>query len=354
MKSLRKKTTATLLIAMFVVSTIVLGVVALPGQITGAYLVERPIDGTVTAEWVAELEGRTNVIHLKVIQGTDKDGDEARIHIDLEAGTTLGDIHTISWDVYLVEGYQPHVDILLDTDESGEADNCLTAEYAYVNDNDITNPKMNQWVSTFEDASGVIPADFPIGGGSVSEVTVVSGETPVWQNDREQAALEHRLSDYQTESGQYGINEDTLVLALEIEIDDWAFVLDPADAECYVDNILVNGQVATDIVVKIEPPVLVVAIFVDKTSINFGTLEPGADATDKIVVSNIGTVDVTVRYEFTGTNADWYSAALVIDGTYVSIDKGSTGDADLVLTVPTDALGTYTASLVFEATAVPP
>ncbi len=47
-------------------------------------------------------------------EGPDGNGDTDTIVVPVPDGTNLGDIVSISWDEYLVAGYAPHVDIMLD------------------------------------------------------------------------------------------------------------------------------------------------------------------------------------------------------------------------------------------------
>ena len=60
------------------------------------------------------------VIHLEAPGNAATEVNEGRIVIVLPDGTELGDIESISWDVYTVMGYPPHADLILDIDGDGD------------------------------------------------------------------------------------------------------------------------------------------------------------------------------------------------------------------------------------------
>ena len=65
--------------------------------------------------------------------GTPGAGDEARITITVSPSVymTLGQLMEISWWENLTVGYPPHVDVILDLDGNGTADDALVFEYAH-------------------------------------------------------------------------------------------------------------------------------------------------------------------------------------------------------------------------------
>ncbi len=94
-------------------------------------------------------------VHLATTggQGT---GDEARIVVELPKDTTLGDIESISWWEHLVNGYPPHVDIVMDV---GGGEDRLVLEYAYNDHYAEGGPSygalLGAWYQTFgDDAQG--------------------------------------------------------------------------------------------------------------------------------------------------------------------------------------------------------
>lgn len=209
-------------------------------DITGFELETRPKDGLGMSGFVYGL----NQIHLTVFQGTAKDGDEARIRVYVDPTTTLGDILTISWDVYVVKGYRPHVDIFLDITGDSIRDTCLTAEYAQANGDGVTST-LNTWLSTFEGGSGLYSPSWTSPTGTITDITTINGETAVWEQC---LGTSYKLSAYQTPTGIAStrvtgemINATTNVLYFEIEIDDWTILFPTADAESYVKNIELNS-----------------------------------------------------------------------------------------------------------------
>lgn len=238
------------LLTMILISMLSIG--AVNAQAPGVPIVEletTQIDGIVIAEWWQwSVAGRVNVAYLGVTTGNIPNGDEARIHVDVTycAGValpypTLGDLENITWDVYITEGYEPHVDILLDINNDGDwhpdDDDKLVAEYAYANGDDITNLLLEQWISTFEGASGEYPDWCPL-TGTVSDVTSINGETAIWVNSQGPGSLAHTLADFQTPTGVGPINKNTRILGIEVEIDDWAV----QDTQVCVDNLRANGD----------------------------------------------------------------------------------------------------------------
>ena len=87
--------------------------------------------GDGVAEWSSETHYRGMYsIHLAAPgkatwNGTINAGEgvnEGRIVIELDPGTTLGDIESLSWWVNTTAGYPPHADLLLDIDGDGVFD----------------------------------------------------------------------------------------------------------------------------------------------------------------------------------------------------------------------------------------
>ncbi|MBE9514360.1 MAG: hypothetical protein IMY83_04940, partial [Chloroflexi bacterium] len=104
------------------------------------YHVQFPMELDGTGEYVAEWQtdpdyfrSEPTSAHLWVPAFRGPSADEARIVVGLPAGTTLGDIQSISWYTLLVSGYVPHCDIVLDTDGDSVRDAILVAEGAYQN-----------------------------------------------------------------------------------------------------------------------------------------------------------------------------------------------------------------------------
>jgi hypothetical protein len=201
---------------------------------------EASLDSDSEAE--AELSTETkyngkNSAHLTTFGSEDPPGDEARIIIPLPEGTTLGDIDSISWRTYLVNGYIPHVDMVLD------GDYVLVAEGAHQNDNDASVWQTSYmgadvgWIKTFEGASGVYTS-WAAMTGMCSDVETVNSETAVWMIAANDAnfgldTLANFVTPGKTDSS-ITVNQDTAVLALEIEIDNWIY-----ESEVFVDDIVI-------------------------------------------------------------------------------------------------------------------
>jgi len=205
------------------------------------------LEATLESDTKAEAELSTDQAytgddsaHLETL-GDPGSGDEARIVIPLPEGTTLGKIESISWWTYLVDGYVPHVDLVLDYDGDTSRDDVLVAEAAHQNDNDAIIWKDSYkgedvgWIETFEGASGVYTSWAM--SGNCGDVKSVNGETAVWMVavNNPNFGLD-TLANFQNTTGKTDgsitINEETAVLALEIEIDNWIY-----QSEAYVDDI---------------------------------------------------------------------------------------------------------------------
>ena len=165
-------------------------------------------------------------------------GDEARIVISLPEGMTLADLESISWWEYLVSGYPPHVDVIIDVDESeGVSEDALVFEYAY-NDtgshyDGLIPPygaETGGWYQTFSDD----------GGGPVA---IVGAEALAWLSSQDPGPpgaatfYSGTLADWQdgsvdTSSLGFTVNGSTPVLRLEIEVDDYV-----AETMAFVDDI---------------------------------------------------------------------------------------------------------------------
>ncbi len=119
----------------------------------------------------------------------------------------------------------------------------LVAEAAHQNDNDAIIWKDSYkgedvgWIETFEGASGIYTSWAM--SGNCGDVKSVNGETAVWMvaANNPNFGLD-TLANFQTAigktDGSITINEETAVLALEIEIDNWIY-----QSEAYIDDIVI-------------------------------------------------------------------------------------------------------------------
>ena len=192
------------------------------------------LDGKTEGNYVAEysttqVHGGSSSIHLQTT-GTVGTGDEARIRIDFSAFPegempTLGDIETISWWEYLVEGYPPHIDIYVDIDDDGTADDALVIEYAYNSMDHVTAG----WPTY-----GAVPGDwFQTFGDDGEGPTVIDDGDYAWLTSRAAGPVGGDFGDddhWGTTLGDWkagkttpagDISADTVVTAFEIEVDNW-------------------------------------------------------------------------------------------------------------------------------------
>jgi len=210
--------------------------------------VELGITGNANAEW-STTESHTGKysIHLQTlgtpggheVEGDGVEADEARIVFPLPEGTTLGDIESISWWEYLVQGYPPHVDIMLDFDDDDVADDSVVFENAY-NSEDHYNLEApmpygaatGDWYQTFDDDDlGPFQIDDEANGWLASGPPGPLGD---------ENFIYHTLEEWKDGVDVNGdtstdISSATLILALEIEVDNWV-----VQSEAYVDDIVVN------------------------------------------------------------------------------------------------------------------
>ena len=192
--------------------------------------------GDSTAVWSTEEPHSGSYSYHLTTAGAQ--GSEARIKIWLPSGTTLGDIDSISWWVWAVAGYPPHVDITLDSDNNPSVvnnDEMLTAEFAYNNVSaPAWSPTYGAWLETFETTSSD-------GFGSVNTATTLwvtkmgagildapSGTLAEWQAGTVG-------SDPFSEITAGDIDGSAKILYIEIEIDNWI-----VQSEAYVDDIAIT------------------------------------------------------------------------------------------------------------------
>ncbi|MBA7713862.1 hypothetical protein ES703_122872 [subsurface metagenome] len=280
-----------------------------------------------------------------------KKANEDRIVVEVPAGTTLGQITSIAWSEYLIQGYPPHVDIILDLGE--EVEDALVFEYAYNFMSHYEGASMpygaitGAWFQTFSD-DGEGPA-------------IIDNDAFAWLSSRASGApgspdfISGTLAEWKDGGivGGLGIDANTPVLRLEIEVDNWQ-----VDSEALVDNIDVFiGSVAIDLEATILSVPDIVAISVDTPSIDFGDLLPGATSAPFVItVSNVGSVAVDITTSVTG---DFFIANLYLGEelatAYVdSIAVEGSIEPSATVEVPSDqSAGKITGSLTFEAKASP-
>ncbi len=203
---------------------------------------------TITYDTVIFASGARS-LHLTTA-GVIGNGEEARIALIPIQPMTLGEVLTISWSEYLVSGYMPHVDIRLDTDGDGIIDDALVIEYAYNTSEGAVRPEGQPtyggltaaWYQTFSD-DGNGPAVIGdsslawLASGAPGPAGGVFGDGNFWLTT---------LGAWKTGLGSPSayVDANTLVTAIEIEIDNW--IIGGGQSEAYVDNITINGVAIPD------------------------------------------------------------------------------------------------------------
>ncbi len=246
---------------------------------------------------------------------TGTSGSEARIIVDVPAGTTLGDIDSIAWSEYLMQGYPPHVDIIIEGD-------ALVFEYAHNTDAHYAEAPMpygallGGWYQTFSD-----DGEGPAAVTDTSFAWLSSGAAGPYPSGS--GFIGGTLADWKAGSVDAGVNASTPVLRLEIEVDNWV-----VDSEAYVDDIMVNGTGVGATTTVLED-VISISIVANPDPLNFGSLYPGdtSDTANTITITNTGSVDITVTAT---TTSEFYDASLILGGG-AAADVATWGESDIIV-----------------------
>lgn len=182
----------------------------------------------------ASLSG--SVVTLIADKNDGSTASEARITIDAsDVGIiTLNDLGSLSWAVTNGAGYAPHVDVFLDFDNDGVADDVLVFEHAKLSNADCDNTAIYPIGSynTF-DGKGIVDnsAKAWLGSGPPGGCT-----TPTF------VANWFTLSDWKAGGHSSGIRGTTKVLRLEIEVDGWGQFPSTTGSSADISNIMINGE----------------------------------------------------------------------------------------------------------------
>jgi len=239
--------------------------------------------GDGVAEWSSETHYRgIYSIHLVAPGKATWNGNinagegvnEGRIVIELDPGTTLGDIESLSWWVNTTAGYPPHADLLLDIDGDGVFDggkkdlvngtslegddDVLVAEFAYqpyigpgfnytspgvpyghydpALQRSYYNLAYDQWVRTFQNETSETKTT-KISNGTVC--WLYSGLPGPYNNIYFGIVKDFKEGNVEIIGGtqKAPVDASTPVLEIHIEVDNW---IGPADA--YLDDITLNGK----------------------------------------------------------------------------------------------------------------
>lgn len=168
--------------------------------------------------------------------------DEGTIVITPTVPLALGYLQSVSWKEYLVIGYPPHIDIYLDNNGDGIADDSLVVEYAY---NAMPHYAENGGLMPYGALLGAWYATFSDDGSGPAQV---KDTCYAWLNSGAPGppipaggtALNHTggtLS--QWKAGTLGTFDATsTIVKIELEVDNWV-----VQSQAYVDQITINGIV---------------------------------------------------------------------------------------------------------------
>lgn len=197
----------------------------------------------------ASMAGDVVTLIADKFSSDDWSSSEARITIlGSDVGvTTLNDLVNMSWDVGLGAGYAPHVDVFLDFDNDGLADDVLVFEHAKLSDADCDN-KIIYPVGNYNtfDGKGIIndAAKAWLGSGLPGGCTTPKFVENWWT-----------LSEWKAGNGPSGISGSTKVLRIEIEVDGWGQFPGTTGSSADISNIVVNGVSKT--IETLSNPVIV-------------------------------------------------------------------------------------------------
>jgi hypothetical protein len=197
---------------------------------------------STTGTAISELSSRTSTsgTYSARLQASDPgDPNEGRISITLNPPISLGELINISWMQNVTAGYIAHVDVIIDTDGNGLADDALVFEYDKVTTpSDQLVPIMaydrDIWVNTFDDKGTVNDeskawlSSGPPGPASAPNTTFYYHSLESWKSGPPT-----------NEANGKTVNNNTNITALEIEVDGWIL-----ESEAFIDDIYVNGELA--------------------------------------------------------------------------------------------------------------
>jgi parallel beta-helix repeat protein len=316
-------------LALILSLVIALSAVADPATLNVYPLVLSTKNSDSTAEWsTSEFKTGSYSVHLDTGTTTAGDGDEARIVIVMPNGTSLNDIVSISWWEYLVAGYPPHVDVKVDTDGNGTADDALVFEYAYNGESHYTDEApmpygalTGAWYQTFSDD----------GNGP----SVINDTASAWLSSGPPGPLGDpgfiygTLADWKAGTVDGSINGNTAVTALEIEVDNWV-----VNTEAYVDDIAINGvtyygriQDAVDAAIsgdtiRVHPGLYEEpAIIINKSL----TLESVSGDWSDTIIDDYPDAEIVFAYDFAGVaTIDGFTITEGMYGIYIDGLNGGT------------------------------
>lgn len=205
-------------------SSVSLDVSAFPSEtVTKTISVQNDAENPLTVDFA--WNQNSNVLTLNNLGGTcPGDTCEKRIVIpQSDLGfTSLADLDTISWEADVLDGYLPHVDVFLDTDNDGFSDTTLTFEYAKVDPTQCDNaPYPTGRLNTFDD-KGIVDS------GAYAWETI-----PGPCGDASFDAQHKSLADWKTTYSTADVTK------IEVEVDNWIAESNSNVWEISVNNVIV-------------------------------------------------------------------------------------------------------------------
>jgi len=344
---LKMKTTATLLIALFMISAYAVAISARPDEYvlqTGAY-------GTAEMDYHAN---HGNYVFLSD-GGVGLLDDEYNVRTDFGMGrvvikgvdTLLSAITTLSFDFYYTfsenvihRDFQAFPYMVLECAREGgdDADLWIVLISTQIQHDAHTNgpmPELNTWLTWNLDVYDL------------------------WHSTGEIGDPENGVSLAAMKTGY----PSAKVLNVKVAVGEWAMGNYEAITGM-VDDIEINGVTydfeeesdgPVSLIVNTGEVIPVVRISVDKTNVDFGRIDEGSFGQDAVTITNEGTVHVSVSSTFENEEpAGFFTTNLVISPTLpriIQIDDSRT--LTLTLSIPEGtSAGPKTAVLVFEATPV--
>ena len=280
-------------------------------------------------DWVAHLDTK------------DAESNEAGVIITMPTGFTLGDLDTLSWSVFTVSGYPAHVDIILADDIDGLSNiDSLTAELASNVESYTPIPTgytYGTWLETFE--------------GFTDGPNAVDDSTTLWvtrhgagTTDAPYGTLAELKAGTVTSPDSNDpvitIDEDTVILRLEIEVDEWSDRDGGASSEAYIDDILVNG-----VTYSLEPVALDAEFYQSGDTVTVTVIDiyenDGSTSLDLVYPINVKSTTMTTGIDIvvkeTGVNTGIFTGTFKLVDYTPGTGELLAGDGDTI-TVTYDTL----------------
>ncbi len=201
---------------------------------------------TTCADSVGNCDGDVKWYYEYDLDADGGAGTESRVRIRAEETgvDTLAELTSISWDVNVLEGYIAHVDVLIDTDNDGVADDALVFEYAKIDADPLKcdiGPSPTDEANTFDDRGIVDGSAYAwlssgLSGGCATPEFIASYDSLTdWKAGKIGDTYYHDGTSYVV-LNSFNIGANTKVIAFEVEVDNWI-----VDSESKVSHIKINN-----------------------------------------------------------------------------------------------------------------